>query len=80
MKYLALIILSTAIMVPLNAEETCDSGDKTKKVTTTVRSHLRDTVKSVCNEEFADIEALSKTVNEMKAQIKVNKAEVIKVQ
>ena len=69
MKCLALIFLSAAIMVPLNAEETCDSGDKTKKVTTTVRSHLRDTVKSVCEEEIGDL----------KAQLQVNKAEIIKV-
>ena len=68
MKYLALIILFVAITVPLNAEETCDSGDKTKKVTT-VRSHLRDTVKSVCEEEIGDL----------KAQLQVNKAEIIKV-
>ena len=66
MKYLALIILSAAIMVPINAEETCDSGES---VTETVQTHLRNTVKSVCEEEIGDL----------KAQLQVNKAEIIKV-
>ena len=60
MKYLALIILFAAIMVPINAEETCDSGDK---MTETVQNHLRNTVKSVCEEEIGDL----------KAQLQVNK-------
>ena len=78
MKCLSLIILSAAIMVPLDAKETCDSGHCPE----TVESHLRKTVRPICKEEIEKdqtIKQLSETVDDLKLQVQVNKNEIIKL-
>ena len=77
MKCLSLIILSAAIMVPLDAKETCDSGHCPE----TVESHLRKTVRPICKEEIEKdqtIKQLSETVDDLKVQVQVQD-EIIKV-
>ena len=76
MKCLSLIILSAAIMVPLDAKETCDSGKME-----TVESHLRNTIRPICKEEIEKdqtIKQLSETVDDLKVQVQVQD-EIIKV-
>ena len=48
------VILSSLISVTLGDEENCGSSEHPKKVTTTVRSHLRDTIRSLWTDEILD--------------------------
>ena len=68
-----LVSLSTLISVALGDEGTCDSAKTSPKVEKTVRSHLRDTIRSVWTDEI-----LREQTAEVKAFID-NKFEEMKV-
>ena len=73
-----LVTLSTLIIVAHGNEGSCGSADKPSKVTQrsqTVRSHLRDTIHSVWQDEILDEQTnkmqtfFKKELDEMKAKI-----------
>ena len=68
-----LVSLSTLISVALGDEGTCDSAKTSPKVEKTVRSQLRDTIRSVWTDEI-----LREQTDEVKAFID-NKFEEMKV-
>merc|ERR1712141_803681 len=67
------VSLSTLISVALGDEGTCDSAKTSPKVEKTVRSHLRDTIRSVWTDEI-----LREQTDEVKAFVN-NKFEEMKV-
>ena len=68
-----LVSLSTLISVALGDEGTCDSAKTSPKVEKTVRSQLRDTIRSVWTDEI-----LREQTDEVKAFID-NKFEEMKI-
>ena len=78
-----LIVLSTILMVS-NCEESCGSGENSKKIPGTVQDHLKNTVRTLWQEEILSeqTEAIlnilnnalvlrDQQINEMKSQLQV---------